>query len=258
MTATPLAAPGLAAAPGVAHGFFTRRGGVSRGIYESLNCGPGSGDDPRAVAGNRARAVAALGLDGAPLLTARQVHGRAIVHARAAFAGAAPEADGLVTATRGIALGVLAADCAPVLLADADAGVAGAAHAGWRGAVAGVAEAAVAAMMALGARPGRIRAAVGPCIAQASYEVGDEVRRAAGRGDPRGLRYFAPGARAGKWLFDLSGYVADRLRRAGAAEVEELGLDTRADEERFFSYRRARGRGEAGYGRALSAIALAP
>lgn len=257
MTAAPLAAAGLAAAPGVAHGFFTRRGGVSRGIYESLNCGPGSGDDPHAVAGNRARAVAALGLPGAPLLTARQVHGRAIVHVRAAFKGAAPEADGLVTATPGMAIGVLAADCAPVLLADAEAGVAAAAHAGWRGAVAGVAEAAVAAMAALGARPDRIRAAVGPCIAQASYEVGGEVRRAAGGGEGN-TRRFAPGAREGKWLFDLSGYVADRLRRAGVTRIEEAGLDTCADEERFFSYRRARGRREAGYGRALSAIAIAP
>lgn len=256
MSAAPLAAAGLAAAPGVAHGFFTRRGGVSRGIYESLNCGPGSRDDPRAVAENRARAAAALGLPGAPLLTVRQVHGRAVVHVRAAFdEGAAPEADGLVTATPGIAIGVLAADCAPVLLADAEAGVVAAAHAGWRGAVAGAAEAAVAAMAALGARPDRIRAAVGPCIAQASYEVGAEVRRAAGGGADS--RRFAPGGREGKWLFDLSGYVADRLRGAGVIRVEEAGVDTCADEERFFSYRRARRRGEAGYGRALSAIAIA-
>ena len=252
----PLAAPGLAAQDGVAHGFFTREGGVSRGVYESLNCGPGSGDDPEAVAANRAAAAASLGAGAAPLATAHQVHG-----ARAVRLDAPPQrpprADALVAAAPGLVVGVLTADCAPVLLADAEAGVVAAAHAGWRGAAAGILEATVAAMVACGAAPPRIRAAIGPCIGPESYEVAGDMRAEVLRRDPDARGRFRAAARPGRWLFDLPGYAADRLAAAGAGRIEATGGDTLAD-ERFFSYRRARRRGAADYGRCLSAIALAP
>ena len=247
-------APGLARLDGVAHGFFTRRGGVSRGLYDSLNCGPGSGDDPAAVAANRGRAMARLGLAAASLATGRQVHG-ACALAIDAPPAAPPRADGLATARRGVAVGALAADCAPVLFADPEAGVVAAAHAGWRGALAGVVEAALAAMVAAGARAEHVHAAVGPCIGRDSYEVGDDLRDAILARDAADARHFR---RAGRWRFDLSGYVAARLRAAGVGAVEELAIDGYADEARFFSYRRARRRGESDYGRCLSAIALAP
>lgn len=253
----PLRAAALSALDGVAHGFFTRRGGVSRGLYESLNCGPGSDDDPVAVAANRAAAVAGLGLGPAPLVTGRQVHGRDVLVVDGAPPPVTPRVDGLATATPGIVLGVLAADCAPVLLADAEAGVVAAAHAGWRGALAGIVEATVAAMVGLGARPARVRAAVGPCIAQASYEVGDDLRRPVLGNDEADVRHFRDGVRPGRWQFDLSGYVAGRLRAAGVTAIEEAGVDTCADAGRFFSYRRSRRRGDADYGRCLSAVALA-
>ena len=251
----PIAARGLAGLDGIAHGFFTRRGGVSRGIYESLNCGPGSHDDPESVAANRAAAVAALGLGPAPLVTGHQVHGNAVRTVTASFAGAPPRVDGLVTAAPGVVPGVLAADCAPVLFADPDAGVVAAAHAGWRGAIAGIVEATVAAMEAAGARAERVHAAIGPCIARESYDVGDDMRRAVLARAPADARHFDRDG--GRWRFDLPGCVAARLRRLGVAAVEETGCDTCADEARFFSYRRARHRGEADYGRCLSAIALA-
>ena len=248
-------APGLARLEGVTHGFFTRRGGVSRGIHESLNCGPGSRDDPAAVAANRARAMARLGLPASSLATGYQAHGaRALVID--APPGAPPQVDGLATARRGLAVGVLTADCAPVLFADPEAGVVGAAHAGWRGALAGIVEAALAAMVAAGARPGRVRAAVGPCIGPESYEVGDDLRDAVLARDAGDARHFRRCAR--RWRFDLPGYAAARLRAAGVGAVEELAIDSCADEARFFSYRRARRRGESDYGRCLSAIALAP
>ena len=250
----PIAAPGLAARDGVAHGFFTRAGGVSRGIYESLNCGPGSGDDPEAVAANRAAAVASIGLGAAPLATAHQVHGDRAVRVDAP-PERPPRADGLVAAAPGLVVGVLTADCAPVLLADSEAGVVAAAHAGWRGAAAGILEAVVAAMVAHGAAAARIRAAIGPCIGPDSYEVADDMRAEVLRRDPGAKARFRGGARPGRWLFDLPGYAADRLAAAGAGHVEATGGDTLAD-ERFFSYRRARRRGAADYGRCLSAIAL--
>ena len=237
------------------HGFLGRTGGVSTGVFASLNLGLGSGDRPDAVAENRRRATEAI-LAGARLVTLRQVHS-AIVHAAGDWADdRRPEGDALVTDQPGLLLGVLTADCAPVLLEDEAAGVVGAAHAGWKGALGGVLEATVAAMERLGARRARIRAAIGPCIARASYEVGPEFRARILAAHPEDARFFAqsPGGRP---RFDLEGYCADRLARSGVRAVRALGLDTRTDEPRFFSYRRATLAGEPDYGRQLSAIARA-
>jgi purine-nucleoside/S-methyl-5'-thioadenosine phosphorylase / adenosine deaminase len=242
----------------VRHAFFTREGGTSEGLYASLNCGYGSGDDPHKVSRNREIAAARLGLAADRLVTCHQVHGAATVTvARPWRREANPRADGMATAVPGIALGILAADCAPVLFADPDARVIGAAHGGWRGALAGVMEATVAAMAALGARAERIRAGIGPCIAQPSYEVGPEFAAAFAAGDPESGRFFAAAGHAGRFLFDLPGYIAHRLRRLGLAAVDHAGRDTAAEEELFFSYRRACRCGEADYGRGLAAIALA-
>jgi YfiH family protein len=225
-----LADPAIAAR----HGFFTRRGGVSTGPYSSLNCSLGGGDDVAHVTQNRALASAAMGIAADRLVGLTQVHGRAVVAVVAPWKqGAGARADAMVTAERGLALGIITADCAPVLLHDAQAGVAGAAHAGWRGAAAGVLEATIEAMLALGAARSRIRAAVGPCIAQASYEVGGDLLEAM----PDGCQFFRPGGRPGHWQFDLAGYCVARLEGAGVAG-EALGVDTFADEERFFSHRR--------------------
>ncbi|MBK5921628.1 polyphenol oxidase [Rhodothalassium salexigens] len=250
----PVTAPALDR-PGLAHGFFTRQGGVSTGLYAGLNCGPGSADKPLAVAENRRRAAAALGLDTAATLY--QVHGADVfVLDRPDQAQARPKADAIVTRLKRVAIGVLTADCAPVLLADPDAGVIGAAHAGWRGAVADVTGAALAAMTGLGADRARVVAAIGPCIAQAAYEVGNEVRDAVvAAGGAADL--FAPGAQAGKWQFDLAGLVAARLKAAGVGQVARLDLDTYGAPDRFFSYRRATHRGETDYGRQISLIARA-
>lgn len=236
------------------HGFLGRRGGVSTGACASLNCGLEAGDDPRAVAENRRRAVAAVA-PGCPLVTCYQVHSALCVEAGDWDDAHRPHADALVTNRPGVALGILTADCAPVLLADADAGVIGAAHVGWKGALAGVGEATVAAMVALGARRGRIVAAIGPCIELASYEV-DAAFRARILAEPAGpAAHFAAGTRAGHWQFDLPGYVTDRLRyRAGIARIERTGPDTYVAADRFFSYRRATHLGEAGYGRQMSLI----
>jgi YfiH family protein len=258
MTAAPLTERSLAAA-GVAHGFFTRRGGVSRGPYESLNCGLGSGDEAALVAENRARAAAALGLAAGALVTCYQVHGTEAVPVDGAAPwtpDARPRADALVTRAPGVALGVLTADCAAVLLAEPHAGVVGAAHAGWRGALAGVLEAAVAAMERLGAARESIRAAVGPCIAQDSYEVGPEFPAPFFARAEADRRFFSPGSGDGRWRFDLAAYVAERLRSHGLAEVAASAHDTYAEAELFFSHRRARHRGEPDYGRCLAAIAL--
>ncbi|HEX3881919.1 MAG TPA: peptidoglycan editing factor PgeF [Stellaceae bacterium] len=247
----------LAAGTGIRHGFFTREGGVSGGIFASLNCGFGSGDDPDNVARNRALAMDRLGLEASALVTCHQIHSATVLTVERGWAaGAAPKADGMVTNRPGIALGVLAADCAPILFADAEAGVVGAAHGGWRGTLSGVGEAAVAAMVALGARADRIRAGIGPCIAQKSYEVGAEFSDRFAATDPPSGRFFAPGARDGKFLFDLPGYIAYRLGTLGLAAIEHTGDDTAADPERFFSYRRACLAGEGDYGRGLAAIAL--
>jgi len=244
-------------APGLRHGFFTRQGGVSGGLYASLNCGFGSNDAAADVAENRRRATRTLGAGPDGLVTAYQVHGTDVVTVTAPWRpGESPRADGMVCATPGIVLGILTADCAPVLLADAEAGVIGACHAGWRGALDGIVAATVGAMEALGARPARIAAAVGPCIAQRSYQVGPEFRAAFAAADPAHDRYFAADA-GDRSRFDLEGFVRERLAAAGIGSVTALGLDTRADEARLFSYRRATLAGEPDYGRLLSAITLA-
>lgn len=250
----PITLPHLAAG-NLRHGFFTRQGGVSAGLYASLNCGPGSADDAAAVQTNRARVAAHMG---APerLATLYQVHGSDVVVIDDAYDfSARPKADGLVTKQPGVALGILAADCAPVLFADALAGVIGACHAGWRGALYGAADATVAAMETLGADRSRIKAAIGPCIRQASYEVSDPFRDTFIKEAAGNAAWFGQGERPGHWQFDLPGYLLQRLRGLGLDAVD-CGLDTRADAERFYSYRRMTLAGEADYGRQISAIAL--
>jgi YfiH family protein len=242
---------------GVRHGFFTREGGVSEGIYASLNCGLGSGDDTDKVATNRGRVAHAVDLKA--LVTAYQIHSPTVVEVETPWTREhAPRADAMVTTRPGIALGILTADCAPVLFADRKSRVVGAAHAGWRGAITGVLDATVAAMAKHGARPESMVAAIGPCIAQASYEVGPEFPAAFLAEDPANAAFFKPSARAGHFMFDLSGYVARRLKKLGIASVTALTNDTCRDEDRFFSYRRACLRGEKDYGREISVIALAP
>ena len=239
---------------GVAHGFLGRRGGVSTGLAAGLNLGIGSGDDAAAVAENRTRAVAAV-LPGARLVTVYQVHSADCVVAGEWSDDARPHADALVTDQPGLLLGVVTADCAPVLLADRNAGVIGAAHAGWKGAVAGVTDSTIAAMEALGARRGDIIAAIGPCIAQCSYEVDRGFYQRLITLDPSNAAYFAAGL-PDHWQFDLEHYVAARLERAGIAATQRLGLDTYPDEAGFFSFRRATHRAEPDYGRQMSLIGL--
>ncbi|HWB50610.1 MAG TPA: peptidoglycan editing factor PgeF [Stellaceae bacterium] len=239
------------------HGFFTREGGVSGGLFASLNCGYGSGDEPVNVARNRAIAAARLGLGEDRLITCYQIHSATVLTVDAPWRREdAPRADGMVTNRAGLALGVLAADCAPVLFADPEAGVIGAAHGGWRGALGGVMEATVAAMTALGAAPGRIRAGIGPCIAQESYEVGPEFPGRFAEIDAESGAFFVSAARPAHFRFDLPGYIAHRLARLGLAAVGDAACDTVAEPARFFSYRRACLNGERDYGRALAAIAL--
>ncbi|WP_188768056.1 peptidoglycan editing factor PgeF [Novosphingobium endophyticum] len=241
---------------GVPHGFLGRRGGVSRGDVAGLNVGPGSGDDPAAIAENRARAVAAV-RPGARLVTVYQVHSPdCVIVADDLWSDRdRPSADALVTTRRDVLLGVLTADCAPVLLADREAGVVGAAHAGWKGAIGGVTDRTIAAMESLGASTARIVAAIGPCIARQSYEVDEAFRDRFREEDSANARFFRTG-REGHHQFDLEGYVAARLEAAGIGAVERLGLDTYAVPDRFFSYRRATHRGEPTYGREISLIGL--
>ncbi len=250
-----ITSPLLASLPGVRHGFFTRQGGVSTGVYESLNVGVGSRDDPDAVQENRSRAAAAFGAKPDRLLTCYQIHSALAVVADRPWAER-PEADAVVSRTPGLMLGALAADCAPVLLADPEARVVAAAHAGWKGALGGVVEAAVDAMTALGAAPGRIVAAVGPCIGPESYEVGLEFLETFARGAPGSQRFFSPGAASDRRQFDLPAFVLSRLEAAGVGEAQWIGRDTYAEPDLFFSNRRALHRGEADYGRLLSAIML--
>lgn len=257
----PLTAEHLSATKGLRHGFFTREGGVSEGIFAALNVGLGSSDNPDHVRENRRRAAATLDVAGDALVTAYQIHSAKVAVVDKPWKpGGAPQVDAMVTARPGVALGILTADCAPILLADVRSGVIGAAHAGWKGAISGVIEATVEAMVELGARKSRILAAVGPCIAQDSYEVGPEFPAPFVAEDPNNGRHFRPDRnRDGepRWRFDLGGYVSDKLERLGLAAVEVLPYDTCADDQHFFSYRRACLRGEKDYGRGLSAIALA-
>jgi hypothetical protein len=247
----------LSPLPGVQHGFFTRTGGVSTGCYDSLNGGVGSNDVPDHVAENRARMAAAVGVPAARLITAYQIHSPTVVTVERPWdASARPKADAIVTQATGLAIAVSTADCGPVLFADAQARVIGAAHAGWRGALAGVAEATIAAMERCGADRSRIVAALGPMIRQPSYEVGPEFVDQFRRDDPGNERFFQGAARAGHALFDLAGYVAARLAKAGIRRIDDLGRCTYAEPDTFFSYRRSVHRREPDYGRHLNAIAL--
>ena len=243
--------------PGIHHAFFTREGGVSGGFFESLNCGFGSGDAAEMVARNRAIAMEQLGFSPDRLVTCHQVHSTTVVTVEKPWPrDAAPRADGLVTGSPGIVLGILAADCAPVLFEDAVARIIGAAHGGWRGALGGIVEATLDRMEALGAERARIRAGIGPCIVQTSYEVGPDFPQPFFAHDPASAAYFAPALRTGHLMFDLPGYIERRLARAGIAAIERAAHDTVAEDTHFFSYRRAWLRGEPVYGRGLSAIAL--
>jgi len=254
VTITPFKARAL---DGVPHGFLGREGGVSTGILAGLNVGLGSNDDREAIGENRRRAVAAV-LPGAALVTVHQVHSAEAVIVSEPFAdNARPHADALVTDRPGLLLGILTADCVPVLLADVAGGVVGAAHAGWKGALHGVTDATIEAMEKLGARRERISAATGPCIARASYEVDDAFVRRFEEADPANERFFLFAGKAGHQQFDIEAYVAARLAAAGVGRVETLGLDTYAHADRFFSYRRATHRGEPDYGREISLVGLA-
>ena len=242
----------------VPHGFFTRRGGVSSGAFASLNCSLSSQDDRQNVLENRALAARSVGADPMRLLGVTQVHGADVVTAREPWAaGAGERADAMVTDRAGLALGVITADCAPVLFADVAGGVVGAAHAGWRGAVAGVLEATVAAMVTLGAAAERITAAVGPCIGQMSYEVGADLRDAVLARSAGDSIFFTAGRREERWQFDLPAYCAARLREAGVGRVIVTGHDTVPDEERFFSHRRRTLRQSGPIGHQISIISPA-
>jgi YfiH family protein len=248
----------LLALDGIRHGFFTRQGGVSGGLYASLNGGVGSKDNTEHVAENRARMAAAVGVTPDRFVTAYQIHSPHVVVVETPWtAETRPRADAIVTRMRALAIGISTADCGPVLLADPKARVIGAAHAGWRGALTGVVEATIEAMERLGARRGEIRAALGPMIRQQNYEVGTDLMERFGTEDPASSRFFAPATREGHAMFDLPGYIDSRLTRAGIRYVEDLGHCTYADPERFFSFRRTTHRGEADYGRHVNAIALA-
>jgi polyphenol oxidase len=241
---------------GVPHGFFGRKGGVSEGAVASLNGGLGSGDDPAAVEANRRLAADAI-IPGAPIASVYQIHSpTAVIVTEATPHAERPRADALVTDWPGLLLGIVTADCAPVLLADAEAGIVGAAHAGWRGATAGVTDQAIAAMISLGARVERIVAAVGPCIARASYEVDHAFAERLLADDPDNERFLVEGP-AGNPHFDLEAYVVARLAAAGVRKIEAMGLDTYALEDRYYSYRRSTHRAEPTYGRQLSLIGLA-
>jgi YfiH family protein len=247
--------PLLNKAAGVRHAFFSRHGGVSTGFYESLNVGRGSKDDPADVLENRRRCAGHFGMAADQLLTCYQIHSTTVLTADQVWGDERPQADGVVTARPGLVCGALSADCAPILLADPIAGVVGAAHAGWKGALDGMAESVVTAMTALGCEPHRLVVAIGPCIGPRSYEVGPEYvgRFTDAHRDNR--RFFASGRQPGKSLFDLPSYVLSRLAAAGVTQAEWVGIDTCADED-FFSNRRAVLRGEPDYGRLLSAITL--
>lgn len=240
--------------PAIAHGFFGREGGVSEGLYAGLNCGPGSADNKAHVAENRARVAHALGMMPERLCTLYQIHSPNVVIVHEPYVGTPPQADAHVTNVAGITLGILTADCAPVLFADVAAGVIGAAHAGWKGAHGGVVESTVIAMEKLGAKRENISAVIGPCIQQKSYEVGAEF---IARFTPEEQsQFFIPSDRAGHHRFDLPAYVTQTARAAGLQRVAVLAMDTCSNAAQFFSYRRTTLAGEPDYGRQISAIAL--
>lgn len=239
----------------LSHGFFTRKGGVSEGIYASLNCGPGSGDMPEAVVENRARVCAALG--GENLITLYQCHSADVVEVTEQHAASGvKQADAMVTKQAGLVLGILTADCGPVLFADPVAKVIGAAHAGWKGAIGGVLENTVAAMEKLGAARANIHAALGPCIGPESYEVGPEFYERFVQADAPNRRFFAASKDDKHWLFNLPAFIVARLQESGLSHTSTLDMDTFADEALFFSYRRTTKRGEKDYGRQISAIMI--
>ncbi len=251
-----LESPLLSAVPGLRHAFFSREGGVSEGIYARLNGGIGSDDNPAHVGENRRRMAAALRVSSERFLTVFQIHSPDVaVASRAWEAAARPKADAIVTRTEGLAIGVTAADCGPILFADAKARVIGAAHAGWKGALTGVVEATVDAMEKLGAERANIVAAIGPLIRQPSYEVGPEFVERFVEADAENGVYFLPSSREGHAMFDLAAFIRKRLENAGVLMVDDTGIDTYAD-ERFFSYRRSVHRKEADYGRHVHAIVL--
>ena len=252
-----VSASSLSAVDGVSHGFFTRQGGVSSGIYASLNCGPGSRDDAANVSENRARVAELLGAEPSRLITLFQKHSAdAVVADKPWKDGKLPEADAIVTVEPGLAIGILTADCAPVLLCDGEARVIGAAHAGWRGALAGIIEATVKAMGKLGAKPQRITAVIGPTISQKAYEVGADFVEQFLAQELDSSAYFVTDEFSGEPHFDLPGYVGERLARAGVGAIADLGLCTYCEETRLFSYRRSQHHGEDDYGRQISAILL--
>jgi len=257
-TVMAVTSPALGALPGLRHAFFTRQGGVSQGIYASLNGGQGSGDDKAAVAENRRRMAAHLGVQPSHIVSVWQVHSADAVVVDAPWGpDGRPKADAMVSTTPGIALAINTADCGPVLFADAKTGVIGAAHAGWKGAFTGVLEATVAAMERLGAHRTAITAALGPMISRKAYEVGPEFVARFAAADAGNTRFFSPSTRPDHAMFDLHGYNRNRLARAGIGAIDDLDLCTYSDEERFFSYRRATHRSEPDYGRLIAAITLA-
>jgi polyphenol oxidase len=241
--------------PGIAHGFFTREGGHSTGIFASLNCGLGSGDDVALVTKNREHVAVSLGVASTHLVSPYQIHSPDVLVVDAPLAER-PKVDGLVTATRGLALGILTADCGPILFADEKAGVIGACHAGWKGAVTGITDSTIAAMEKLGARRSHIVAVLGPTISQKAYEVGPEFPAPFLRVDADDKRFFIPSVKEGHYMFDLPSYLVNRMKTSGVGQVHDLGLCTYGDEQRFFSYRRATHAHEKDYGRLISAIAL--
>jgi YfiH family protein len=251
-----LGSPLLSAIPGLRHAFFTREGGVSDGIYSSLNGGLGSQDDPANVAENRRRMAEQMGVTPEHLLSAYQIHSPDAVVATGPLDGASrPRADAIVTRVQGLAIGVTAADCGPILLVDPNARVIGAAHAGWKGALSGILESTVEAMEKLGAEPSGIVAAIGPLIRQHSYEVGDEFVERFVQADAENTLFFIPSARESHAMFDLAGFIRMRLENAGVLMIDDIGVDTYSD-ERCYSYRRSVHQGEPDYGRHIHAIAL--
>jgi YfiH family protein len=249
-------APELVSLPGIRHAFFTREGGISEGIYSSLNGGLGSSDDRKRVLENRRRIAASLGVALESLVSLHQVHSPDAVIVEALFGEERPKADGMATRVPGLALAITTADCGPLLFADQEGGVVGAAHAGWRGALTGVIESTLAAMEELGGRRERTTVVLGPTIGQEAYEVGLDFRDRFLAADPANERFFRPGVQPDRAMFDLPAYIGSRALAAGVGSFTSLGLCTYSDEDRFFSYRRTTHRGEPDYGRLISAITL--